>query len=158
MSWTTELANAEAAEQSYRTAAKGSFLNNYYRLDGRGAVLLGDWIAARAAASSVKVPANDSRFWGNVAARAVTAMGGSWSVVQSQPLAALFGPIWSNSEMNTHQPFGFVQLDGLFGGLVDAWSGAVWTASGRTLPCFDFPKQEVWSYLLGAVLQSAGAV
>jgi hypothetical protein len=153
MTWTTELANAETAEQAYRTAAKGNFLNNYFRLDGRANVLLNDWIRARAAASSVKVLAGDSRFWGNVAARAVTAMGPSWSVVTGQ-LPVIFGPeyVW-----NDHQPFGFVDLDGLFGGLVSQWATAVWTANGGQTPAFSFPRDEVWSYLFANTLTIAGA-
>jgi hypothetical protein len=154
MSWTTELANAETAEQMYRTNAKGCFLPNFYRLDGRANVLLNNWIAARAAASSVKVPASDSRFWGNVAARAVVAMGPSWSVVTGQPLADLFSG--SSTEIGSHQPFGFVQLNGYFGGAIDAWSSNVWTTSGRTLPTAAFPPQEVWSYLFANSITIAG--
>jgi hypothetical protein len=155
VSWTTELAAAETAENAYRTAAKGSFLNNYFRLDGRANVLLNDWIRARAAASSVGVQAGDSRYWGNVAARAVTAMGPSWSVVTAQPLSLLFAP--ASSEMSSHQPFGFVALDGLFGGLVTDWARNVYTTSGRTPAGPDFPTQETWSYLFAKVITDAGA-
>jgi hypothetical protein len=156
MSWSSELSAAETAENAYRAAAKGSFLNNYFRLDARANVLLNDWIRARAAVSSVGVQAGNSRYWGNVAARAVTAMGPSWSVVQNQPLASLFGETSFNSEMASHAPFGFVDLDGLFGGLITDWARNVYVASGRTLG-YGFPDQEVWSYLLANTLTIAGA-
>jgi hypothetical protein len=158
MSWTTELAAAETAENTYRTNAKGSHQNNYFRFDGRGAVLLGNWITSRAATSSVKVPPSNSSYWGNVAARAVVNMGASWTVVQDQitPLVNPGVPP-GYGEMGTHQPFGFVQLDGLFGGLIDKWSTDVWVASGRTVPSAAFPPQELWSYLFANSITIAGA-
>jgi hypothetical protein len=156
VSWTTELAAAETAETSYRAAAKGSFLNNYFRLDGRANVLLNDWIRARAAASSVKVPASDSRFWGNVSMRAMVAMGPSWSIVTGQLQAPPLPFLLPGPDVDNHQPFGFVQLDGLYGGLISQWAADVWAANGRTLTV-GFPSQETFSWLMANSLQLAGA-
>jgi hypothetical protein len=155
VSWTSSLAQAETDENAYRAAMKGS-QNSYYRWDARGAVLAGNWVGARAAASSVKVPASNTSYWLNVAIRAATAMGGGWSVITAQPLALLFSP--SSTEMNTHAPNGSIgPLDGLFGGLMDPWAASVWTTSGGTLPTTAYPAQETWSWLLANTLTIAGA-
>jgi hypothetical protein len=155
MSWTSELAAAETAEQTYRATRKGS-QNCYLRFDARGGILLTDWVRARAAASSVKVPASDASFWANVASRAVTNMGAGWLIVQNQlgTLPAPFMPI--NYD---RAPFGFPggTLDGLFGGLVSKWASDVFVANGRTLPAADFPIMEDMTYLFGNTLQLAGA-
>jgi hypothetical protein len=152
MSWTSELAAAETAEQTYRATRQGS-QNNYLRFNGRGGALLTDWIRARATASSVKVPAGDASFWANVAARAVTNMGASWSVVQNQlgTLPAPFLPDYNTA------PFGFPggTLDGLFGGLVSQWATDVWVANGRSGQ--GFPPTENMTYLFANALTIAGA-
>jgi hypothetical protein len=153
MSWTSELAAAEVSEQNYRATRQGS-QNNYLRFNARGGILLTDWIRARATASSVKVPAGDASFWGNVAARAVTNMGASWSVVQNQ-LGTLPAP--APFLVYNTAPFGFPggTLDGLFGGLVSQWTTDVWVASGRTGQAI--PPMEDMTYLFGNSLTIAGA-
>jgi hypothetical protein len=148
--WTTELSNAETAEQSYRATRKGA-LPGYWRFDGRGAALISQWIQDRSSVSSA-FPRSNGSAWLNIAARAVTNMGASWSVVS----ALSGGPAgWIYYEKGT--PFGFVgSFDGLFDGLISPWTTAVWTAAGGTVPAAQFPPQEYWSNLLGHVLQSAG--
>jgi len=159
VTWTTELANAETAENAYRTAANGSFLNNYWRFDGRGGVLLTDWIRARAAASTVKVPASDARFWANVGMRAAVAMGPSWSVVTNQ-LQTTGGQtrLIIRTESADPQPFGFPggTLDGAFGGLIAGWATSVWTTFGQPVG-YVFSPEEDWTYLLANSLTIAGA-
>jgi hypothetical protein len=163
VTWTTELANAEVAESAYRAGTK-SFLNSYMRWDGRGSALLGTWIGARAAASSTKVPASNAAYWANVAARATVAMTPSWSVVTSlitpapgPPfLVADVGAPYSG-EMFSHQPFGFPgNLDGLLDGLLSPWTTSVWTTSGRTVPAYSFPSNELWTYLFAQAITNAG--
>jgi hypothetical protein len=151
MSWSTELAAAETAEQTYRATRKGS-MNNYLRFNGVGGALLTDWIRARATASSVKVPAGDASFWANVAARAVTNMGSSWSVPQNQ-LGTLPAPYMPQ---HNSAPFGFPggTLDGLLGGLVSQWATDVWVASGRTSQ--GLPPMEEMTYLFANALTLAG--
>lgn len=153
--WTQALSDAEAAETSYRSARRGS-VPSYYRFDGRATVLVNDWVRARSAVSSA-APGSNQSYWLNVAIRAVTNMGPSWSVVTGQPLADLFGETLWNREMGSHQPFGFVNADGLLDGLLTDWSRNVWVASGRTVPTTAFPPQEVWSYLFANTLILAGA-
>jgi hypothetical protein len=154
MSWTSSLAQAETDESAYRAARRGS-LPDSTRWDARGAVLLGNWIGARAAASSVKVPASNASYWANVAARAVVAMGPSWSIVQNQlgTPPAYFMPV--NYDRAPNGSAG--SLDGLFGGLVSQWSTDVWTANGRTLPSFGFPPMEDMTYLFANTITNAGA-
>ena len=157
MSWTTELAAAETAEQTYRATRKGS-QNSHVRWDARGGVLATDWVQARAAVSSA-APASNTSFWLNVAMRAVSNMGPSWSVVTAQLGSPVTQPLISDNEMRTHAAFGFPggTLDGLFAGVLSAWTTSVWTTSGRTVPSAAFPPDEVWTFLLGNTLQLAGA-
>jgi hypothetical protein len=156
MSWTTELAAAETAEQAYRATRRGS-VNSYTRWDGRAGILATDWVQARAAVSSA-APASNTSFWLNVAMRAVSAMGPSWSVVTGQiapPLQWIFVGPWGEY----HNPFGFPggTLDGLFSGLLNPWASNVWTTSGRTIPSFAFPPDEIWTFLFANTLTIAGA-
>jgi hypothetical protein len=153
VSWTTELAAAESAEQTYRNTRKGS-LPGYWRFDGRGAALISDWIAQRSSASSAFSKPSIGA-WLNVAARAVSNMGASWSVVTALPAAPT---TWQSSFVNENsQPFGSLgAIDGLFDGLMSNWANAVWTQQGGALPCAGFPPQEFWANLLGRVLESAG--
>jgi len=155
MSWTTELAAAETAEQTYRANRKGS-QNNYLRFDARGGVLLTDWIAARSAVSTA-APRTSLAFWANVAARAVINMGASWSVVQNQLGSGPVQPFLLTPSSGAPVGFPGGTLDGLFGGLVSQWTTDVWVANGRTVPSAGFPPMEAWTYLFANSLTIAGA-